>query len=250
MLRFVLCFILITLALNNKISFAQCFASPGNPIAGSSNLGVLDEGIIRAVGFYQYNLLDNYYEGSNRIKWDKPSAISSAYYNYGGFSIGYGITQKFTVETEIGYFFNKTQNYKYIDEDLAAGGLSNAIISGKYNIYRDYGNNIELSLSAGAKIPLSLEPKRVDGVEVPIDVQPSTGNFGAVFQSFFVKEFDAISARLILINRYENNLTENKMGYKFGDEYVNSLFFSKHLANPYTDITKKYYTYFTGKTRV
>ncbi len=41
-----------------------------------------------------------------------------------------------------------------------------------------------------------------------------------------------------MINRYEKNFTENKRGYFFGDSFSNALFLSKHLANPYTHLTK------------
>ncbi len=221
----------------NKI-YAQCFASPGNPIAGSTNLGVLDKGIIRTVSFYQYSLLNKYMEGSSVIDYNLSSAVSSANYNYAGFSIGYGITNKFTIETEMGYFINKTQNFKYIDFTERGYGLSNAIISGKYNLYKNLIKGVEFSFAAGAKIPFSIKPQIVDGVQLSIDAQPSTGNFGGVLQTFFVKEFDIISARIILINRYETNFTESKQGYKFGDAFTSSLFLSKHLANPYTRLTK------------
>lgn len=220
-------------------SFSQCFASPGNPIAGSANLGVLDKGIIRGITFYQYSLSDKYMEGNSVIDYNLGGAVSSANFNYAGLSIGYGINKKFTVEAEMGYFFNKTQTYKNPKLGSINGyGLSNAIISGKYNLYKNLVKGLEFSVAAGAKIPFRTQPQEVDGVVLSVDVQPSTGNYGAVFQSFFVKEFDIISARIIMINRYETNFTESKQGYLFGDAFLNSLFLSKHLANPYTRITK------------
>lgn len=215
--------------------YAQCFASPGNPIAGSANLGVLDKGIVRAVSFYQYNLLDRYYRGSSLAPVKGP--VSSANYNYVGLSVGYGISNKFTIEGEAGYFVNKTQNFGGGDTERGYG-FSNAVISGKYNLYKNAAKGLEFSVAAGGRIPFSTEPQEVDGVALSIDVQPSTGNFGGVFQSFFVKEFDVISARIIMINRYETNFTENSRGYIFGDVFTNSLFLSKHLANPYTRLTK------------
>jgi hypothetical protein len=217
---------------------AQCFASPGNPVAGSTNLGILDPHIFRAIGFYQFSASDRYYEGRYPSDYDPAGAISSAYYNYTGLSIGYGLTRRFSIETELGYFFNKTQEYKYIDHRLTGSGMSNAVISGKYNLYQDLVRRTELTLTAGPKLPFSTRPQVVDGVELPIDVQTSTGNFGAVAQMFFVKEFDAISARFILIGRYENNFTENRQGYRFGDAWITSIFLSKHLANPWTGLTK------------
>jgi len=231
--------LIISLSLIVIRSEAQCFASPGNPIAGSSNLGVLDKGITRAISFYQYSLLDKYMQGSSVIEYDVPSAISHANYNYTGISIGYGLTGKFTMELEAGYFINKTQIYKNPNFPKERGyGFSNLVLSGKYNIYRNWHKNIEFSVAAGAKIPSRTKPLTVDGVPLSIDVQPSTGNLGAVFQSFFVKEFDKQSARIILINRFETNFTESQNGYMFGDAFTNSLFISKHLANRWTELTK------------
>jgi len=223
---------------------AQCFASPGNPIAGNANLGVLDKGIVRAVAFHQYNTMDKYYTGSKPSSDTERGTVSSAFYNYSGISIGYGISKRFTIEAEAGYFIHKTQNHliRINNSDVAIQekgyGFSNAILSGKYNIYKNVVKGLEFSVAAGVKLPFSTQPQVVDGVELSIDVQPSTGNYGSVFQSFFVKEFDNISARLIMINRYENNYTENKQGYKFGDAYTNAVFLSKHLANQRTRLTK------------
>lgn len=217
---------------------AQCFASPGNPIAGSTNLGILDPHIVRAIGFYQFSLSDRYYEGRHPSGYDPAGAISSAWYNYTGLSIGYGLTRRFSIETDLGYFVNKTQEYRYLDHSLTGSGLSNAVISGKYNLHQDLVRRVELTVSAGPKLPFSTRPQVVDGVELPIDVQASTGNFGAVGQLFFVKEFDAVSARLILMGRYENNFTENRQGYRFGDAWITSVFLSKHLANRWTGLTK------------
>jgi hypothetical protein len=231
--------LILLLSLLVRKSDAQCFASPGNPIAGSSNLGVLDKGITRGIGFYQYSLLNKYMQGSSVIEYNLPSAISLANYNYTGISIGYGITGKITMELEAGYFVNKTQIYKNPNFPKERGyGFSNLILSGKYNIYRNWHKNIEFSIAAGAKIPSRTKPLTIDGVPLSIDVQPSTGNFGAVFQSFFVKEFDKQSARVILINRFETNFTESKNGYRFGDALSTSLFLSKHLANRWTELTK------------
>lgn len=228
--------LILLLFINSSDLNAQCFASPGNPVAGSANLGVLNKGTIRAIGFYQYSLLDKYFDGS-RISEHNP-VVTSAYYNYSGFSVGYGITPNFSVETEAGYFFNRTRETRFGTVN-SASGLSNAIISGKYNIYRDRIKNLEFSVSLGARLPFSTSPVKDEfGEPLHIDVQPSTGDFGGVLQTFFVKEFDIISARVILINRFERSFNENKMGYKFGDSFISSLFLSKHLANPYTDLTK------------
>jgi hypothetical protein len=219
-------------------SIAQCFASPGNPIAGSSNVGVLPHETFRTIAFYQYSLLDKYYKGTEQIDYNASGAVAFAFYNYVGTSIAYGVSKKFSIESDIGYFINKTQVYKILNNYSNTGkGLSNILISGKYNFINNVFKNIELSAGLGVKIPMSTKEKFDDGVSLPIDLYASTGNYGIVGQVFFVKEFDSFSGRFILHNRYEKNINEN-LGYKFGDAISTSVYFSKHLANQYTRLTK------------
>lgn len=235
--EFIIAVILLLLCSVTEIK-AQCFASPGNPVAGSANVGILQNRISRVVVFHRFSFSDQYFNGSSKIAYDRPAAISNANFNYIGFSAGHGIHKRITLELEAGYFLNKTQNYRNFDFQMRGFGFSNAVFSGKFNIYKDVVKNVEFTVSAGAKLPLSVKPQVVDGVTLDIDLQPSTGNFGSIVQGLFVKEFVDISARIIVLARYEKNFNENKLGYRFGDTYVTSVFFSKHLANKYTELTK------------
>jgi hypothetical protein len=182
---------------------AQCFASPGNPVAGSANIGVLQQRISRMVVFHKFSYSDTYYAGSNKVDYNFPTAIENANYNYSGISFGYGLKPKLTLEVEAGYFFNKTQNYRYIDYKLRGFGLSNAVFSAKYNIHKNVDKKTEITVAGGVKVPFRLKPQVVDGVRLDIDVQPSTGNFGFNLQALFVKEFKNISARIIFLSRYD-----------------------------------------------
>ncbi|PLX07511.1 MAG: hypothetical protein C0596_11310 [Marinilabiliales bacterium] len=224
--------------IENNETKAQCFASPGNPIAGSANVGILQPRIIRAVGFYRYSFSDQYYRESTPIDYNFPAAVSNANYNFVGFNIGRGMTKKFSLELEAGYFINKTQRYRHFEDFSRGYGFSNAVISGKFNIFKNVVKKTEVSVSAGAKLPFTTKPQIVDGVTLDIDLQPSTGNFGTIIQALFVKEVEGPSLRFIAIGRYEKNFNENQLGYKFGDAFVSSLYISKHLANKYTEITK------------
>jgi hypothetical protein len=73
--------------------------------------------------------------------------------------------------------------------------------------------------------------KSKNGVELPIDIQPSTGSFGCVFQGFFIKENSVRSIRFFYISRFEKNF-KNTQDYYFGNFWYNGIFLSKHL--PYT----------------
>ncbi len=237
-LFFIILFLLLFVFASNKDLNAQCFASPGNPIAGSANVGILQPRITRAVAFYRYSFSNQYYRGSKPDAYNYPAAVSNANYNYVGFNVGRGITKKFTLELEAGYFINKTQRYRNFDEYSRGFGFSNAVLSGKFNIFKNVVKKTELSVSAGAKVPFTTKPQIVDGITLDIDLQPSTGNYGTILQGLYVKEFEGPSIRFIAIGRYERNFNENKQGYRFGDAFITSVFISKHLANRHTELTK------------
>lgn len=208
--------------------FSQCFSSPGNPIGGTANMGTLKKNILRITSFYRYNYTNKYFEG------DKPTDYvyyESANYNFIGSIIGYGLTDKMTFETELGYFINKTVYYAFTQTPVQGKGFSNSVVSIKYRLYNNTSKLFGISASLGAKIPYST--KLVEANTLPIDVLPSTGSYGIVAQTFFVKENSLKGLRYFLINRIETNTT-NSWEYKFGNVYYTSVFVSKHLWFPWT----------------
>lgn len=216
----------IIILLSSKELAAQCFGSPGNPIAGSANLGVLYKQSWRTILFYKHAELEGYRRGDVKTPYQY---VSNANYNFTGFNLGYGLTEKISLDADMGYYINKTQHYAIADFTHNGFGLSNGSLGLKYNFYLDNVKKVEYTAGISAKYPFSLEPMVVNGVRLPIDVQPSTGNFGIIGQSFFVKQFPEKSVRFIIINRYEKNFNENRQGYTFGDAIMSSLFLSKHL---------------------
>ncbi|MDD3877900.1 MAG: hypothetical protein PHT69_14860 [Bacteroidales bacterium] len=230
------CFLSILLFHHSGV-YSQCFASPGNPVAGSANLGVLKKHSARAILFFKNSQFSGYYEGDKKSDF---KYISLAEYNYSGFVLGYGLGKKITTEAEVGYFINKTQHYDFLNLSLRGYGFSNAVISLKYNIYKSLPKEFEFSIAAGAKLPLKTEPQIVNGVTLPVDLQASSGNFGMVLQSFLVKQYPEKSLRLFLINRYEKHFNENKQAYVFGDAIASSFFVSRHLWFPWTSLTEDF----------
>ncbi len=214
---------------------AQCFGSPGNPIAGSANLGVLIKKSYRAIIFYKHAELTGYRRGDVKTPYQY---VKRAHYNYAGFNMGYGLTKKISLDADMGFYINKTQEYAIADFTHNAYGLSNGSAGIKYNFYLDNVKKLEYTAGINAKFPFAFEPMVTDGVVLPIDVQPSTGNFGLIAQSFFVKQFPEKSVRLIIINRYEKNFNENRQGYTFGDGLSSSVFVSKHLWLKWTSLFK------------
>ncbi|NQU88563.1 MAG: hypothetical protein HQ541_22680 [Mariniphaga sp.] len=208
---------------------SQCLSAV-NPVGGSTNLLVLEKHTLRFITFYRFNYGNRFFENAKHADFD---LIKNANYNYLGYILGYGITNKLTLETELGYFINKTQKYNIDPEySLTGSGFSNAVVSAKFGLFKDNFNRRYLSVSMGAKIPFTTKPQIVDGVELPIEVQPSNGAYGIVLQSFFVKENSERGLRYFVINRFESNF-RNPQEYRLGSAFYTSFFISKHLMFPW-----------------
>ena len=208
---------------------AQCLSSV-NPVGGSANLLVLEKNTLRVIGFYRFNYGDRYFEGSSRSDFD---LIRNANYNYTGTIMGYGVANKVTLETELGYFINKTQNYNTDPRySLRGSGVSTGVFSVRYSLFKDDEKRFFISSSLGAKVPFSTRPLSRDGVELPVEVQPTLGAFGMVIQGFIVKEQPITGTRYFLTGRMEVN-SRNRQEYKLGTSVFTSFFVSKHLMFPW-----------------
>jgi hypothetical protein len=204
---------------------AQCLLSL-NPVGGTENLLTLEKNSMRVISFYKYGSSKQYYQQS------KPSdfnLIDRAYYNYLSATLAYGLTGKLTLESDIGYFINKSQVFNTQPRyTLSGSGLSNIIVSAKYNFYTNHSARMYYSAALGAKIPASTKPKMSGNVQLPVDLQSTIGALGMVFNSIFVKESSEKSLRVFITNRMEANLP-NSDNYKLGTALTNSLYVSKHL---------------------
>lgn len=209
----------------NHVS-AQCFSSSGNPVGGSQNMGSLDPQVWTIMGFSRYGYFDRYFEGDQESDL---SVLKNADYIYSGMLVGYGLNYRLSLEMELGYFFHKTKRY-VIPEDyeLKGYGWSNTLISAKYRLLQNQAAGLSWSLSGGLKIPFSRQLKSVDHVRLPFDIQPSTGAFGAVIQSFLVQQNSFTGMRYFLYNRLDVN-GKSREGYRYGTSVTSALFISRHL---------------------
>ena len=84
---------------------AQC-CSPGNPVAGASQVGILAPYTLRTVTYFRTSYSDTYYKKDHKTGREG----SYARYNYIGEIISFGLPKRFTTELELGYFLEKTQD--------------------------------------------------------------------------------------------------------------------------------------------
>jgi len=218
----------ITLAaLFSSEAFSQCCTA--NPVAGSANIGVLTKKTFRFITYYRFNYADTYFEGSKKSGFD---FLKNSNYNFIGTIFSYGITGKLTADLELGYYINRSEKFNTDPPYTSKGrGFSNGLASLKYALYQK--KDWELTAGAGFKFPFTRKLLIVDGVQLPLSIQPSTGAFGAAFLFFARKSFPAKGFRLFLIHRTEINGT-NTVDYKYSSSHNTSFFVSKTINKNWT----------------
>lgn len=208
---------------------AQCLSTV-NPVGGSNNLLVLEKRSLRVITFYRFNYGNRYFEGSEPSDFN---LIRSANYSYAGAVLGYGLAEKVTLESEFGYFINKTQNYNLDPPYTLTGrGFSSGVLSVKFGLLKDNSRRFFISSSVGAKIPFTTELLSRNGVELPFELQTTTGAPGVVWQGFLVKEQPVTGTRYFLTGRVEIN-SRNRQEYRQGTSAFISFFYSRHLMFPW-----------------
>ena len=194
-------------------------------IGGTANAGVLRENYFRTTLFYSYAFGNQFYRADSYAEKDQVDYYET---HYNGLLAAYGLTDALTIESEIGYFPQKMQDYDI--GKIQSSGFSHIMISAKYNVFNSMVNETEITLGGGGKIPL--------GISESIDylhVHSSTGAFGINFQAFLHKGYKKQGLHLFLINRTEYNFN-NKNDYKYGASYNTSFFITKALLNNLTGL--------------
>jgi len=216
---------------------AQCGYCGGAAIGGltpsisSSNVGLLRAGHFRASSFIVFAEGDQYYSGSKKIAKSKDEHPVDLFKSTSlGFNFGYGISRNLTAELELYSFLNQRQDFFGFDEPMTNKGLSHVAAILKYNIVSLRAKQIEWTIGAGGKIPLGSNNE-----ELPQYVQPSSGSYGIIAQSYIYKGFQKSKYRLMLSSRYEYNFV-NSLDFTYGQSFINSLLFNTNMINNISSI--------------
>ena len=173
MLRLILlsaCFLLCT----QVLTYGQC-CSAGNP----SSFSFADNNSLKAKSLflsssYKYGYSGKYYAGSEP---EEVSFTAPASYSFIDLKAAYGITKRITIQASSGYFFSKEQQNPDPYPDDIGYGLGDAELNVRYRAYKSVTKHIELTASAGVRLPVGVFDLEKDGVKLPITVQPSAGSF-------------------------------------------------------------------------
>lgn len=221
-------------------SQSQCCAGgSGSPLAGGASQGVLQENQIEVNVNYQYIGTRKFLTESKPAKDFLDHFQSNYLFN----RIGYGLTDKFTISLDFGYFIGKKQVGLYdsvnkTNEVIKSNGIGDLIIFPRYDIYNKRKKNLrtEVTVGLGFKIPIGkyndsftkVEPFSGDKyyVTMPLAVQPSSGAHDIILYSFFMKEFKKFKT---FANSTYIKKGWNALGEKQGNYFSAGIFASKTI---------------------
>jgi len=240
--------IIVTLISLSSLQFYSqgcCSGGSGSPIAGGASQGVLKERQMEISANHQY-LSSNKFQVKDR---DTVSLFDNLSSNYLYMRLAYGLTEKFTVSLESGYFFNKTQIGLKKADTITSSGIGDLIVFPRYSIYtkNTEKTRTEITLGLGYKIPLG---KYNDSTVVftdqnsgkkyyttsPPTIQPTSGSQDFIFYGFLYRGYPNKKFR-IFTNLLYLKKGWNPLGQKFGDYASIGLFAGKSFLKEKLGVT-------------
>lgn len=219
--------LILLFSINYSSSFSQC-CSAGSPVGASMQVGIIEKNTLRVNTSYRNSLNKSYFQGLTEL--NDFGFIDHTFFNYTSLLVGYGLTHKLTLDADFGFFVNKTQVFKTVPEFTLRGrGFSSGVISLKRAIYNSINKGVEVTAGVGLKIPFAFEDQYYNNVLLPVELQPSTGAFGAMIQLFIAKSWCENERRLFTYNKLDYNL-KNKNNYRYGWSMINSIFYSHKIV--------------------
>lgn len=184
---------LLMLLLAQTGAKAQC-CSAGNP----SSFSYSDQNAVKAKSLFlsssfKYGYSDTYFKGSNP---EDVSFTAPASYQFLDLKVAWGISKHFTVQACSGYFLTKEQQNPKPYPSEFGYGLGDAELIVRYRAYKSVKKHLELTTSAGLRLPVGVFDLEKDGVKLPITVQPSSGSFVYLTGLSAAKSFDDSKLRL------------------------------------------------------
>lgn len=208
---------------------AQCCGA-GNPISISGTDNNVKKKHMQVSVDYRHSYSDTYFEGAKRYDADFFGSLSDASYDFLNFGIGYGITKRWTMQMQLGYYVNKEENFKDPSlPDATVSGVGDMSLSTSYVVYNNPRKGIELSPFVAVKLPVGKFDCENEGVKLPISMQPSSGSYkysaGFFFYANLSKKFYVTSYNLF---EYAQRIVSKNFNYKYGNmTYLNAAAYFK-----------------------
>jgi len=215
--------------LSSVFAVAQCCGA-GSPVSGDAEQRTIAQHALKTFVIHKYSYSDTYYDGSTKLDIVKPiGMLKTSEFNYSELNLIYGLTSKMSVQTALGYFWNKTMDYQNATLGrLSGSGLADLTLSAKYTAYKSFFRQIEITPGLGVKIPIGVFDQYQNGALLPITIQPSSGSYKYQASLTMYKGFRSSNFSLLSYNAIELSSVINSpsfANFRAGNLYVNSIFF-------------------------
>ena len=199
---------------------AQC-CTAGNPV--NTNCAIPEEGarLLHVSWSFQRSQSDAYYRGTQRL--DKTYAESR--YDFSSLALGYSVSDRLRLTADIGYYLDKAQTFVASDYTRYAQGISDATVGISYGAHVSDDGLFSVVQSARVTIPIGDFNQAYDGVVLPIDFQPSSGNYRYGFGLALARRFADSDFSLLSFSSVEFSQaieTENTY-HRYGNLYLASI---------------------------
>jgi copper chaperone CopZ len=206
---------LIALSFNLQ-SRAQC-CSAGNPSSGGGISG-MSKNSFSVSSTFIHSYSDTYLEGSSPSDY---VYLNNTNFDFGLLAFNYGLTNKLSISTELGYFIDKSIEYSFIDAKRKAGGLGDAAIGIQYNLDSFKEQMINISSSLKISVPIGQFDQMDGNIILPIDIQPSSGSYKLkssfmIHKGFFGSKF---SLSTHWSSEFSQRINTERTDYKYGNLY-------------------------------
>jgi hypothetical protein len=223
-------------------AYAQgcCSGGSGSPIAGGTSQGVLADRQAEISASFQYINTNRFQKGTKRTKNFLDNYSSEYLYT----RLAYGVTERFTLSLESGYYFDRTQ-VSLSGEKITSSGIGDVILFPRYTVYTHNTERTrdEITLGVGFKMPVG---KYLDSSVVYVDpvsgkviyasmppvVMPTTGSQDFIFYGFGYRGYPEKKVSLFTSILYVKK-GWNPIGQRFGDYASIGLFAGKTFHNKF-----------------
>lgn len=217
---FLLIFLLLTFS---REAAAQC-CSAGNPISGDGILYDFQKNQLKIQLNFDHSLSTDYYHLSQPVV---VPALDKSYYDFTSLSFNYGLSNRLSLLTEFGYFFDKTQKLQLNQEDITiqSHGFGDIALSLRVLVFKSIFPATQWTISGGIKLPLGAFEEKMNGITIPIALQPSSGAFKYNLGTHYSIRLSGRKLGFFAFALYEYSSTIQKdfLVHKYGDYFQLSL---------------------------
>ena len=220
-----------------------CAGGSGCTIAGSASQGVFQNGQLELSSNFQFIHTNSFYKENKSASYAERTFDGfKSTYQY--FKVGYGISDRFTLSLETGYYLDKEETG--LDGNplttYSSRGFGDLLIFPKYSLFNSQALNHhdEITVGVGFKLPLgsyndstgNIEPfsGQIFYVTNPTAVQLSSGAQDLVFHALFSRRLNnqqlTLSASTFYIVKGYNPNGEKQGNYTSLAFFINKTFFN------------------------